>query len=341
MMIDDADVRARRVLTYAFSRSAVIDDSVRHSLTDEEIRRPTQLVQDRNGYWFPMLLFGLLILAAPLMYRPSQLPIGIDYLWNPNGGTQSAISGLAFAPLQQFGTFAEALGDPMSVALYWFCAVMFGPLITLIWYHLRARRVGAVPQTGWHLLYASASLALYVVLYPVIEFVTLNLPRNTATSLSPGAQQLAGALSVAGFVAGLTVAAVAVAAGIRSGRRLSTARWAVGGLGMLVAIAAAAAIEFVAFLQPRNSYGALLIIGVGLLALSLVEPGRACAVIAAVFTAVALATNLFGMRVSNATSSGLSPEHMAFTSLVLPGAVLIVGGLIGLAGCVRARRRAR
>ena len=52
----------------------------------------------------------------------------------------------------------------MSVALYWFCAVMFGPLITLTWYHLRARRVGAVPQTGWHLLYASASLALYVAL---------------------------------------------------------------------------------------------------------------------------------------------------------------------------------
>jgi hypothetical protein len=32
---------------------------------------------------------------------------------------------------------------------------------------------------------------------------------------------------------------------------------------------------------------------------------------------------------------------MAFTSLVLPGAVLIVGGLIGLAGGIRARRRAR
>jgi hypothetical protein len=340
MMIDDADMRERRVLTYAFSRPAVIDDSVFHSMTDEEIRRPGKLVQDRNGYWFPMLLFGLLILAAPLMYRPSQLPIGIDYLWNPNGGTQSAISGLAFAPLQQFGTFAQALGDPMSVALYWFCAVMFGPLITLTWYHLRARRVGAVPQTGWHLLYASASLALYVALYPVIEFVTLNLPRNTATSVSPDTQHLAAMLSVGGFVAGLAVAAVAVVPR-RSGRRLSTARWTVGGLGMLVAIASAAAIEFVAFLQPRNSYGALLIIGIGLLALSLVEPGRMCAVIAAVFTAVALLTNLFGTQVSNAMSSGLSPEHTAFTSLLLPGAVLIVGGLIGLAGGLRARRRTR
>jgi len=51
------------------------------------------------------------------------------------------------------------------------------------------------------------------------------------------------------------------------------ARWTVGGLGILVAIASAAAIEFVAFLQPAQRYGALLIIGIGLLALSLVEPG--------------------------------------------------------------------
>jgi hypothetical protein len=340
MMIDDADMRERRVMTYAFSRSALIDDSVFHSPTDEEIRRPAQLVQDRNGYWFPMLLFGLLILLAPLVYRPSQLPIGINYLWNPNGGTQSTISGVGFAPLQQFGTFAESMGDPMSVALYWFCAMMFGPLLTMIWYHLRARRIGAVPQTGWYLLYASASLALYVVLYPVIEFVALNVPRTAATTLSPGTQQLTAVLSVCGFVIGLAVAAVAVVPR-RSGRRLSTARWTVGGIGLLVAIAAAAAIEFVAFLQPRNSYGALLIIGVGLLALSMVEPGRVCAVIAVVFTAVALVTNLFGMPVSSTMSSGFSPVHTAFTSLFLPGAVLVVGGLIGLAGSLAARRRVR
>jgi hypothetical protein len=232
------------------------------------------------------------------------------------------------------------MGDPMSVALYWFCAVMFGPLLTMIWYHLRARRIGAVPQTGWYLLYASASLALYVVLYPVIEFVALNVPRTAATTLSPGTQQLTAVLSVCGFVVGLAVAAVAVVPR-RSGRRLSTARWTVGGIGLLVAIAAATAIEFVAFLQPRNSYGALLIIGVGLLALSLVEPGRVCAVIAAVFTAVALVTNLFGMPVSSTMSSGFSPVHTAFTSLFLPGAVLVVGGLVGLAGSIVARRRVR
>ncbi|HEX4701461.1 MAG TPA: hypothetical protein VH352_04965 [Pseudonocardiaceae bacterium] len=293
----------------------------------EEDRRPAQVVQDRSGYWFPMLLFGVLILAAPMVYRPSPLPAGIDY------------SSLAFAPLQQFGTCA-ALGDPMSVALYWFCVVMFGPLVILLWYHLRARRAGVVPQTGWHLLYALTSLALYVVLYPLIEFVTLSLPRGTAANLSPGTQHLAAWLSACGFEIGLLIAAVAIVPR-RFGRRMSSRRWATGGFGLLLAIGSAAAIQFVAYLEPRNSYGALLIIGIGLLALSLVEPGRTCAVIAVVFTTVALVTNLFGMRTPMGMGGRPSPVDTAMSSLLLPGLVLIVGGLIGVIGIVVARRRVR
>jgi hypothetical protein len=290
----------------------------------DDVRRPAQVVQDRNGYWFPMLLFGVLILAAPMVYQPSPLPAGIDY------------SSLAFAPLQQFGTCDAALGDPMSVALYWFCVVMFGPLVILLWYHVRARRTGVVPQTGWHLLYALTSLALYVVLYPLIEFVTLSLPRGTAAHLSPGTEHLATWLSACGFEIGLLIAAVAIVPR-RFGRRMSGRRWAVGGFGLLLAIASAAAVQFVAYLEPRNSYGALLIIGIGLLALSLVEPGRTCAVIAVVFTTVALLTNLFGMR-TPATGSRPSPVDTAMSSLLWPGLVLIVGGLIGV---VVARRRVR
>jgi hypothetical protein len=290
-----------------------------------------------------MLLFGLLILAAPLVYRPSILPTGIDPFWHLGDGRQMPISGLAFAPLQQFGTCSEALGDPMSVALYWFCVVMFGPLITLGWYHLRARRLGVVPQTGWFLLYALASLLLYVVLYPLIEFITLTLPASATTELGPGAQQLAALLGVAGFVVGLAIAAAAVLPR-RSGRVLSRARWTVGSLGLLLAIASAAAIELIAYQQPRNSYGALLIIGIGLLALSLVEPSRVCAVIAVTFTAVALAMNLFGLRVpagpTDPTAPGFSPVHMALTNLLLPAVILIAGGLIGVAGRLRAYLRA-
>jgi hypothetical protein len=298
------------------------------------------LAQERNGYWFPMLLFGLLTLAAPLVYQPGSA--SAEYVWNPSFDGAQHVAGLAFAPLQQFGTYDAALGDPMSVALYWFCAVMFGPLIILLWYQSRARRSGVAPQTGWHLFYASTSLALYVVLFPVIEFIVLRMPEHDDSPLTPGDVLLADLLTLGGFVAGLAIAAAA-AVPRRFGRRLSTARWTVCGIGILMAIASAAAIEFVAYLQPKNSYGALLIIAVGLLALSLVERGTACAVFAVVFTAAALAVNLVGLR-SEAQWLGLVGEHTspvgtAFANLVLPAAILLAGGLFGVARAVAARHR--
>jgi len=151
-------------------------------------------------------------------------------------------------------------------------------------------------------------------------------------------------VSVSGFVLGLAMAAIAVVP-FRFGRQLSRARWTVGGLGLLLAIASAAAIELIAYLQPRNSYGALLIIGIGLLALSLVEPGRTCTVIAVVFTAVALVMNLIGLRMpdtpGNASMPAFSPVDMALTNLLLPAVILITGGLIGLTRALLAHRHAR
>jgi hypothetical protein len=296
------------------------------------------LTSDRNGYWFPMLLFGLLTLAAPLVYEPGSA--SADYVWHTIGPQH--VAGLAFAPLQLFGTCDVALGDPMSVALYWFCVVMFGPLISLLWYHRRARRSGAAPQTGWHLLYASTSLALYVVLFPVIEFVVLRMPEDDIGPLPADSVLLADLLTLGGFVAGLAIAASA-AVPRRFGRSVSTRRWAVCGLGMLMAIASAAAIEFVAYLQPKNSYGALLIIAIGLLALSLVERGRACTVFAVLFTAAALLANLVGLG-PVARWVGLVGEHgssvaTTFADLVLPAAILLAGGLFGVVRALLDRYR--
>jgi hypothetical protein len=343
IMIDDAYAHDTHVLTHAFSRSTSVMINPTHpeivawGATEQKGHRPAPLPAERNGYWFPMLLFGALILAAPLVYRPSILPSGID--------------SLAFAPLQQFGTVSEALGDPMSVALYWFCVVMFGPLITLGWYHARARRLGVVPQTGWQLLFSLASLLLYVVLYPVIEFATvMNLTRTGTAGMDPGVRQLTAVCSVSGFVAGLVLAAVAIAPR-RHGVALSGTRWTLGGIGLVLAIASAAAIDMVAYLQPRNSYGALLFIAIGLITLSIVERGRVCAVIAVVFTGVALALNLFGIRMPNTMVSSNTPVspnapqfsavHMAMSNLFLPAMILIAGGVVGLAGTALAGRRAR
>jgi hypothetical protein len=308
----------------------------RVTLVDDYYPRTDAPVHERNGYWLPMLLFGALILAAPLVYQPFQA--AGEYFWNPTVGSQARISGLAFAPLQQFGTSDATLGDPMSVALYWFCVVMFGPMAALLWYHRRAQRIGAQPQTGWYLLYASASLALYVVLFPVIEFVSLDFTGRTADDQSAPTSPAYAVLAVTGFVVGLAVAAVATLPR-RAGHRLSSRRWTVTGLSVLLTIAGAAAVEFLAYLHPRDSYGSLLIIGVGLLALSLVERGWACAVIAMLFTVSALVVNLVSLRplftwlgvLRPVAAAGTSAAmDTAFANLVLPGAILVVGGLLGL-----------
>lgn len=310
-----------------------------HGLIPQQ-RRRFAAAADSGGYWFPMLVFGLLILVAPLVYRPSG-PSDVDSVWNPAVSGSSQLSGVAFAPLQQFGTCDSTLGDPMSVALYWFCVVMFAPLVSLLWYHRRARRSGSQPLTGWYLLYASTSLALYVVLFPVIEFVMLHLPDAIAP---PGRTTVVlwDVGTVGGFVAGLTMAALG-ALPLRHGRRLSSRRWVVTGAGMLVAIAAAAAIEFVTYLAPRSSYGALLIIAVALLALSLVERGRTCFVVAVLFTVASLAVNLVGFT---SAISGLGIVHgqwsafaTAAGNLAPPAVILLVGAALGAWSRLAAARR--
>jgi hypothetical protein len=302
-------------------------------------------IAHRNGYWLPMLLFGALILAAPLCYQPF-LGSG-EYFWDPTVASAARVSGLAFAPLQQFGTSDASLGDPMSVALYWFCVVMFGPMAALLWYHRQARRHDEPPQTGWYLLYASVSLALYVVLFPVIEFVSLHLTGRTADEQSAPTSPWYAVLAVTGFVLGIAVSGAATLPR-RAGHRLSNRRWTVTGFGVLLTIASAAAIEFLAYLHPRDSYGSLLVIGVGLLALSLVERGWACSVIAVLFTASALVANLVSLRPLCGRLGIVAPQGVtgasaamgtAFANLVLPGAILVLGGLFGLLADRRARLR--
>ena len=311
------------------------------SLADGNTTAPERIAQDRNGYWFPMLLFGFLILLAPFVYQPSG-SIGTADVWNPAVTASTHIPGIAFAPLQTFATGDSTSGDPMSVALYWFCVAMFGPMISLFWYHRRARQRGVPPQTGWHLLYACSTLALYVVLFPVIEFIALNTRTNAAR---PGNMDFVYFLTVGAFLLGLTIAGIA-ARPARTGRQLPPRRWTVAAIGVLLSVVAAALIEFTAYVQPRNGYGALLIIAVGLLALSLVERGRVCLTVAIAFTGAALLANLVGLRsllhwLGFQVQGHWTSVETAFGNLLLPAAVLLAGGVIGLAKVAAARVTAR
>lgn len=331
------------VVTDVTDSRSVLRNSTFLAEGKESVAEP--IVQDRNGYWFPMLLFGFLILLAPLVYQPSG-SAGADAVWNPAVNSSVHIPGIAFAPLQTFATRDDASGDPMAVTLYWFCVAMFGPLISLLWYHRRARQRGVPPQTGWHLLYACTTLALYVVLFPVIEFIALNT-RPNATRPAGGHLDVVYFLTIGTFVLGLAIAAAA-AIPARFGRAMPVRRWTIAGFGVLLAVAAAATIEFTAYMQPRDGYGALLIIAIGLLALSLVERGMVCVTVAVLFTVAALLANVAGLRselhwLGFQVQQPWSSVDTAFANLLLPGAILIAGGVVGLARTAAGRfaRQAR
>lgn len=312
------------------------DGSRRHLAVAAHSRRPRRQLPrvgplDRNGYWFPMLVFGVLIMLAPLVYQSSGQG-AVNYVWDPAIGSAPQISGIAFAPLQQFGTCDSQLGDPMSVALYWFCVVMFGPLASTMWLHRRARRDGFTPQTGWHLLFATTTLALYVVLFPIIEFASLHLLGDSVTTLGHDGVRRLQIVTVTTFVLGLVVAGGA-ALPLRSGRRLTGRRWLVAGLGLVVAITSAAVLEFLTYLSPKPSYGALLIIAIGLLALAVVERCVMCTTVAVTFTAAALVANVTGFR-GAIRWLGIAHGHWsslatASADLAVPGAILLVGAAIG------------
>ena len=110
----------------------------------------------RHAYWFPLVLFGLLTcLAAPFYVQ-----------WgNPGPGAVSS-GGVPFAMLGGFGgtTTQRFLG------YYWLAALLFGLLLTLLWYRWNARRVGLqTPARGY--ITTTAVLAVLALVIPPLSEV--------------------------------------------------------------------------------------------------------------------------------------------------------------------------
>lgn len=106
--------------------------------------------QDQRGYWLPLLLFGLLILIAPLLYRAAQFPPGGGpfVITTPRIGNVVLDNGQPVFPL---------LSDPNVVWGYWMAVLVVGVLVTFGWYRLRAARAGVQPHVGVYLAIALGS----------------------------------------------------------------------------------------------------------------------------------------------------------------------------------------
>lgn len=113
---------------------------------DEVGRLRARTRKARRGYWFPLLLFGVLVLAAtPLYVQPT----------GRSGG--GFISGPNYLP----GGYFTA--NPRAVELYWLIGMPVAYLISAGFYWLRARRRGVGTSTRTFALAGLGLLGLLVL----------------------------------------------------------------------------------------------------------------------------------------------------------------------------------
>ncbi|KAA9154585.1 hypothetical protein FPZ12_031670 [Amycolatopsis acidicola] len=216
--------------------------------------------------------------------------------------------GVLAAPLVYETDVRQGIGTRVVVesttkaGAYWVALVTVGAAASLAWYRWRASRVGVQARTGIYVAWLLGALALFVVLVPVVGYLVLGL----FDGFSPQGVWVSGAVCVAG----------GLVAGVSAWRS-----WRPGMVVGLVAVVLAA--DQLAILATTHGFGALLVIAVGVCALAWVERSVLCGVIAAVFSAAAVLANLYDMQ------NVLGGSALVFDNLIVPAAVLLLGGLAG------------
>jgi hypothetical protein len=260
----------------------------------EALRRRTR--GDRHSYTFPLFLFGALILLAPLCYlsyRPPEQVTGIDR-----------------GPFPQFTT-PGWLVYPDLVGWYWILTIVGGFWLTSWWYRHRARRRGIETDVRLPAAVACAAL-LGFLMWPTLFRVTV------------GSAEPAVDLAIL-----VVAAALAAAAWLWASRR---ADW-----GHTAGLAAAAFCTAVAFgavgTFVHRGHAALLIIAAALLVLAWVERSVRLTVVSVLFAGAAALVNLY-----NVENLGWAPADywdlrvITFQVLLLPAAILLLGGAVTLIG---------
>jgi hypothetical protein len=144
--------------------------------------------QARRAFWFPLLLFGALVLGAALLYR------------YPNyEGTNTV---LPTRGLGRIGDFAGGffLRDPGLVSWYWLLGLPFGYVVTVAYYRWRARRKGIASPVLPYVITGVALLGILIITVPGGIASMLHIPNSALQALRPGD------LFVRGFTPLLTVA---------------------------------------------------------------------------------------------------------------------------------------
>lgn len=114
------------------------------------LRRQARLT--RRGYWFPLVLFGVLICTSVPFYVQPVLPRG--WATYSSGPYLPTFGGFQFNGLQGY------------LSIYWIVAIVVGLALTWLWYRQHGRRVGLVTPARASLITGGALLVIALV-YPL------------------------------------------------------------------------------------------------------------------------------------------------------------------------------
>lgn len=143
----------------------------------------------RHGYWFPLVLFGLLICAAAPFYVTAEAP--------PAAGVYVINRSLML--------LAGMPGGPGRFYLgwYWLIALVTGYLLTVLWYRRHARQAGVRTPARGYLVTGIVLVVLAIVLPPLTRL----LPRVGVLWLPLADGWIRGTLAFLVIAAGLWVLA--------------------------------------------------------------------------------------------------------------------------------------
>jgi hypothetical protein len=279
---------------------------------------------DRRGYAFPLFLFGGLILLAPLTYVST--PLTPD----PDGGYAIVDRG----PFPQFTPFHGNVTYPGLINWYWVLTIVGGMAITGWWYRRRALRLGVETDTRSPFVAALAVLAGFLLWQPILEQLAQKYSHAYTLYSSPW-------LNLP-ILFGSAAAATAVLAWTFRPQRTERQRAAGVFVGVLLASLTFATVG----VYLIKGFSALLAIAVALLVLAWRERSTLLAVATALFVAFSIPANHWLWEWDPGEvyrrlgwTSGLDEGRLfAIQNLLVPGLVLVLGGLAAVLTRHGARR---
>jgi hypothetical protein len=265
---------------------------------------------DRRAYAFPLFLFGALILVSPLVY--------VSQYWSEEALAQGIQVDQGPFP-QFFPLWGVFIRYPELVGWFWAVTVVGGLWLTAWWYRRHARLRGVATDVRVPIAAAGAALLGFVLWEPMLSLVLQETTDIMGLYSTPAVN-----LPIL-FVS----AALSVAAFVMARRADGWMRTVAVFVGTFLAAVAFGAIG----VYLIGGYAALMVIGAALVMLAWWERSTLLFAVSVLFLVVSVPANHPIHELDIATIYGVDgwdPREVAFFSVLAPGAVLVVGGVLAV-----------